>query len=676
MALKNTNKVFRNDGRDIKYLNKDFQQFRTNLIEFSKTYFPKTFSDFNEASPGMLFIEMASYVGDVLSYYIDDTLKESLMVHAEDLGNVLSLSQYLGYRPKVTSPSVVTISVYQLVPSIGSGTNNRPDDRFYLTIKDGMGVRSTSTNVQFLTTDVVDFNEEFGREITVYSRDNITGDPTFYLVKKQTNAISAEVRQDEFSFGSFQSFPTIDLQSTNIIEIFDVRDGNGNKYYEVPYLAQETIYIGEANTEINNPQFSEFRDGTPSRLRLLSTPRRFVTRVNEDSTTTLTFGAGGSSQNEELLIPNLKNVGLGLPNSINRLGESFDPTNFLKTNTYGVAPSNTTVTVRYLIGGGVESNVPVNDLTTIVDIEFDNDPSSFSPSDRLIYNRIISSVAVDNEIPASGGRDGETIEEIRQNALANFGSQNRAVTDKDYVVRSLSMPVKFGSVSKAFAISDGTLDNNTPSSILSSPNALQQFTDLVLDFTNSEDELSEEIIKESIKDFLVGKESNTKEKNNPFAVNLYVLGYDQQKKLTSLNRVIKENLKTYLNEHRMLTDGVNILDGFVINLGIDFDIKVYTNYNKTEVLLNCISQLKDYFEIDNWTFNQPINISEIELLVANVEGVQSVQKMEFYNKFGGEYSPNRYNVDEAIQGKILYPSLYPSVFEIKFPDKDIRGRVV
>ena len=676
MALKNTNKVFRNDGRDVKYLNKDFQQFRTNLIEFSKTYFPKTFSDFNEASPGMLFIEMASYVGDVLSYYIDDTLKESLMVHAEDLGNVLSLSQYLGYRPKVTSPSVVTISVYQLVPSIGSGTNNRPDDRFYLTIKDGMGVRSTSTNVQFLTTDVVDFNEEFGREITVYSRDNITGDPTFYLVKKQTNAISAEVRQDEFSFGSFQPFPTIDLQSTNIIEIFDVRDGNGNKYYEVPYLAQETIYIGEANTEINNPQFSEFRDGTPSRLRLLSTPRRFVTRVNEDSTTTLTFGAGGSSQNEELLIPNLKNVGLGLPNSINRLGESFDPTNFLKTNTYGVAPSNTTVTVRYLIGGGVESNVPVDDLTTIVDIEFDNDPSSFSPSDRLIYNRIISSVAVDNEIPASGGRDGETIEEIRQNALANFGSQNRAVTDKDYVVRSLSMPVKFGSVSKAFAISDGTLDNNTPSSILSSPNALQQFTDLVLDFTNSEDELSEEIIKESIKDFLVGKESNTKEKNNPFAVNLYVLGYDQQKKLTSLNRVIKENLKTYLNEHRMLTDGVNILDGFVINLGIDFDIKVYTNYNKTEVLLNCISQLKDYFEIDNWTFNQPINISEIELLVANVEGVQSVQKMEFYNKFGGEYSPNRYNVDEAIQGKILYPSLDPSVFEIKFPDKDIRGRVV
>lgn len=676
MALKTTNKIFRNDGRDIKYLNKDFQQFRTNLIEYSKTYFPKTFSDFNEASPGMLFIEMASYVGDVLSYYIDDTLKESLMVHAEDLQNVLSLSQYLGYKPKVTSPSVATVSVYQIVPAIGSGQNNRPDERFYLRIREGMSINSTSTNIQFLTTDLVDFNEEFERETTVYSRDSITGDPTFYLLKKEVNAISAEVREAQFSFGSFRPFPIITLNDTNVIEIFDVRDENGNKYYEVPYLAQETVYIEEANNEINNPQFLEFRDTSPSRLRLLKTPRRFVARVNEDSTTSITFGAGGGDGNEELLIPNLKNVGLGLPNSINRLGESFDPTNFLKTNSYGSAPSNTTLTVRYLVGGGVQSNVPAGDLTSIVDISFDNDPSSFSPTDRAIYNRIITSVAVDNEIPASGGRDGETIEEIRQNALANFSSQNRAVTDKDYVVRSLSMPVKFGSIAKAFAISDGKLDNNTPSSILSSPNALQQFTELVLDFTNSEDELTEEVIKSSIQEFLTGKEGNINEKNNPFAVNLYVLGYTQQQKLTPLTRVVKENLKTYLNEHRILTDGVNILDGFIVNIGIDFDIKVYGNYNKTEVLLECIDELKEYFQIDRWTFNQPINISEVELLVANVEGVQSVQKMEFHNKFGGEYSSNRYNIGEATQGKILYPSLDPSVFEIKFPDRDIRGRVV
>lgn len=676
MALKTTNKLFRNDGKDIKYLNKDFQQFRTNLVQFSKTYFPKTFSDFNEASPGMLFIEMAAYVGDVLSYYIDDTLKESLMVHAEDLDNVLSLSQYLGYKPKVTSPSVVTLAVYQLVPSIGSGEDNRPDNRFYLRLKEGMSARSTSTGIQFLTTDVVDFNEEFGREITVYNRDTITGEPTFYLVKKEVNAISAEVRTSTYTFGEFTPFPTIEITDTNVIDIYDVRDENGNKYYEVPYLAQETIYIDEANTEISNPQFSEFRESAPSRIRLLRTPRRFVSKINEDSTTTITFGGGGNSQNEELLIPSLKNVGLGLPNSINRLGESFDPTNFLKTNTYGSAPANTTLTVRYLVGGGINSNVPTNDITSITSVEFDNDASSFSPADRAIYNRIISSVAVDNEIPASGGRDGETIEEIRQNALANFGSQNRAVTDKDYVVRSLAMPVKFGSVSKAFAISDGSLDNNTPASILASPNALQQFTDLVLDFTNSESEVNAEVVKESVKSFLLGKESNSKEKNNPFAVNLYVLGYNQQQKLTPLTRLVKENLKTYLNEHRMLTDGINILDGFIVNLGIDFDIKVYGNYNKTEVLLNCINELKLYFEIDKWTFNQPINISEVELLIANIEGVQSVQRLVFMNKFGGEYSPNRYNVDEAIIGKILYPSLDPSVFEIKFPDKDIRGRVV
>lgn len=672
MALKTTNKLFRNDGRDIKYLNKDFQQFRTNLIEFSKTYFPKAFSDFNEASPAMLFIEMASYVGDVLSYYIDDTLKESLIVHAEDLRNVLSLSQYLGYRPKVTSPSVVTLSVYQLVPSIGVGEANIPDERFYLRIREGMTVNS-NTGIQFITTDVVDFNGDNNREITVYSRDTNTGDPVFYLVKKEVNAISATIKSETFDFGSFTPFPTITLSDTNVIEIQNIIDDNGSRYYEVPYLAQETVYIEEKNDDINNPQFSQFRTESPSRLRLLKTPRRFISRVNEDSTTTITFGSGGGQSNEELLIPNLKNVGLGLPNSINNLVNSIDPTNFLRTNSYGTAPKNTTITVQYLVGGGVESNVASNTITNITEIAFDNDISAFSVEDRAIYNRIISSVAVDNELPASGGRGGETIEEIRQNSLANFSSQNRAVTDRDYMVRALSMPPKFGSVSKSFAISDGSIDVNSVKSILNSPNLLDSFTDLVMDFKNSDDDVTRESISGAVNDFI---KNTTSYNSNPFAVNLYVLGYDSNKRLTNLSRIVKENLKTYLNEHRILTDSVNILDGFIVNLSLEFDIKVYNNYNKSEVILNCIDELRDYFDIDKWTFNQSINISDIELLLSNVEGVKSVQRLEFFNKFGGEYSPSRYDINSAIVGKILYPSVDPCVFEIKFPNKDIRGRVV
>jgi hypothetical protein len=675
MAITKSTKNFKNRGKDIKYLNKDFAQFRGNLIEFAKTYFPTTYSDFNESSPGMMFIEMASYIGDSLSYYIDDTLKESLMVHAEDIENVIALSQYLGYKPKVTSPSVTTLSVYQLVPSIGTGVNNTYDETYLLRIKEGMQVRDEDEN-NFITQDVVDFSDPSDREITIYSTDSTTGEVTFYLVKKYVDAISAELKTAEFTFGSYAPFRTIEISDTNVIDIYDVRDSNGNKWYEVPYLGQEMVFTDYPNTENNDPDLYQFKSTVPYVLTTLKTPKRFVKKVNGDSTTTIQFGSGDPSASDETLIPTLKNVGLGLPNSISKLEESFDATNFLKTKTYGTSPSNTTITVKYLVGGGVESNVKKGVLTNVSAVEYEEDTQLFTPTQLAIYNSAKTSLAVDNEIPASGGRDGETIEEIRQNALANFGSQNRAVTAKDYQVRTLSMPVKYGSISKAYATSDGSLDNNSPSSILASPKALNEFTDLVQSFVEKPDseEPNRETIQEEIRQFLVGKTSNDNEKNNPFAVNLYLLGYDNSKRLTTLNRAVKENLKTYLNEYKVLTDGINMLDGFIINVGVEFEIITYKDYNKSEVISDCISELKSYFQIDDWTFNNTINISELELVVANIEGVSSVPKLKIVNKCGGQYSPNSYNIEAATKDKIVYPSLDPSVFEVKFPDVDIKGR--
>jgi hypothetical protein len=345
MAITKTSKNFKNKGKDIKYLNKDFSQFRGNLIEFAKTYFPKTYSDFNESSPGMMFIEMASYVGDSLSYYVDDTLKESLMVHADDIENVIALSQYLGYKPKVSSPSVTTLSVYQLVPSIGSGADNTFDSTYFLRIKEGMRCESTNA-VQFITQDVVDFSDEREREITIYQRDGVSGEASFYLVKKQVQAISAELKTEEVSFGAFKEFQSIELSDTDIIDIYDVRDSDSNKFYEVPYLAQELVFTDYPNTENNDPDLFQFKSTTPYILNTLKTSRRFVKQVNPDSTTTIQFGSGDPTVSEEAIIPSFKNVGLGLPNSISKLEESFDPTNFLKTKTYGTSPSNTTITVK------------------------------------------------------------------------------------------------------------------------------------------------------------------------------------------------------------------------------------------------------------------------------------------------------------------------------------------
>jgi hypothetical protein len=678
MALNTTNK--NNKGRDIKYLNKDFGQFRDNLIEYAKTYFPTTYSDFNESSPGMMFIEMASYLGDVLGYYIDDNLKESMIHSAEDRANVVALANFLGYKPKVTSASLTTISVYQLVPSkrkasgdLYDGDNRFEIDAGYLVrIKEGMELTS-NTGVVFRTTELVDFNDTTDREISVYQRNELQ-EPTFYLIRKFVPAISAEVKTIDKTFGSAKQFDRIDLSDTNIVQIYDVRDSNGNKWYEVPYLAQELVYTDYVNTDQFDKDLAQFKETVPNILQVTKTSRRFVRQVNEDNTTSIIFGGGNSTSSDETFLPNFKNVGLGLNNSIDRLGASFDPANFLKSKSYGQAPSNTTLTVRYLVGGGINSNVSKGEIKRITKLEFEEDLSLFDEDELQMYGTVKNSIAAENEIPSSGGRGAETIDEIRENALANFGSQNRAVTRKDYVVRTLAMPARYGGVAKAYVSPDGVLDNNSPSSLLASPESLDEFAGLVLDLQDRK--LTETQLKTELQKFLTNKKGSVNEKNNPFAINLYVLGYNSNKNLTNLNRAVKENLKTYISEYRMLTDGVNLINGFVINIGVEFDIMVYNSYNPSEVKLQCITEIEKYFNIDNWTFNQPINVSELELIIAGVEGVQSVPKCEIVNKCGGSYSKHKYNIQSATKGKMVYPSIDPSVFELKFPGKDIKGRVV
>ena len=683
MALNNQIKDFKNKGRDIKYLNKDFVDFRENLIEFAKTYFPTTYNDFNESSPGMMFIEMASYIGDVLGYYIDDTLRESLLTTAQDRENIFELSKMMGYRPKVSSPATTKLSVFQLVPSrrltnaVSSGDLAfEPDADYYLRIKEGMEL--DADGVEFRTTDLLDFADATDRETTIYERDGATNNPKFYLVKKYVDVISAEEKKIEITFSATQSENAkIDIPDNNVIDVFDVRDANNNKYYKVPYLGQEMVYVEYSNTEGQDKDLFQFRDSVPQILKVIKTPRRFKAVTNPNGSTSIQFGSGDAGKNDELMIPTFKNVGLGLPNSIDKLGASFDPSNFLLTKSYGQSPKNTTMTVKYLVGGGVKSNVAANTIKRITKVEYDEDTSSFDQTAVNLYTTVKNSLAVDNDQPATGGRGAETLEEIRENAIANFGAQNRAVTAKDYQIRALSMPPKFGNVTKAFVQADGKLDDNSPSSVLASPTALDEFSRIVQDIV-SDGKVEDGEIKESITKFLSNKKQNIKEKNNPFAVNLYVLGYNSNKRLTSLNRAVKENLKTYLSEHRILTDGVNLLDGFVVNIGLDFDIRVYRDYNKREVITNCITALKEYFEIDKWTFNMPINIGDVEMLIGNIEGVQSVVKTEFKNLCGtaSGYSVNEYDVLAATKNKQIYPSLDPCVFEVKYPDKDIRGRVV
>jgi len=671
MAIKSINKNWGN-SKNVNYLGKDFDTLKQNLIDFTKTYFPNQYADFSDASPGTIFIEQAAAIGDMLSFYQDVQLKESMLSNATERKNVIALAQSMGYKPKVTSPAITTLTITQEV-SASSTLPYGPDERYYLRIKDGMEVIATSnSDIVFRTIDVVDFANSSSREIEVATRNSF-GIPQKYLITKQVQAISATEVTVTRNFTDNVDYPTTTLNDTNIIQILSVTNSDNEKFYEVPYLAQETIFVEQVNNSINNNEASISSD-VPYILEVQKVPRRFSVKVNSNNSIDLQFGNGSVNQNDETILPNTKNVGLGLASSIQRLNQGIDPSNFLKTSTLGIAPIDTELTIKYLVGGGIESNINQDDLTTIKRIEFEEDINSIPDEILTAYNDYKRAISVRNLEAAVGGRGSETIEEIRQNALAMFGSQNRAVTRQDYQVRALSMPERYGNVAKVYVSPDGEIDNNSPASILASPQNIAEFTNLVDSLKGSS---KQDIQKELVK-YLTQKKTSISEVNNPFAINMYILGYDVNKNLKQLNKTVKENLKTYLGQYRMLTDGVNIIDGFVINIGVDFEIIVYSNYNKREVLANCLTELQNYFNIDNWTFNKPINISEIELTLANVEGVMSVPSVKISNLCGGDgnYSPNRYNIDAATKGKIVYPSLDPSIFEVKYPNKDIKGRAL
>ena len=343
------------------------------------------------------------------------------------------------------------------------------------------------------------------------------------------------------------------------------------------------------------------------------------------------FGAGISDNNDEEIIPNPDNVGNGIAAFRRPIDVDIDPSNFLYTRAYGQAPANTTLTITYTVGGGVSDNVASSVLTKIENIEFDDDPNATTSA--AMVNFVKSSISTTNESPARGGKSADTLQDIKNNALSNFATQNRLVTKDDYIIRCYSMPAKFGSVAKAYIVPDDQLSQN---------------------------------------------QMETTRIPNPLAMNLYVLGVDNNNNLTSLNDAVKTNLKNYLDYYRILTDAVNILNAFIVNIGIEFEITVNSNYNSNEVLLLCINELKEYFSIDKWQINQPIIMSDVMNILGNIDGVQSVVDLDFKNLFNtaDNYSGNVYDLESATKQGVIYPPLDPAIFEIKFLNKDIKGRVV
>ena len=616
--------------KDIKYLNKTYTDFKTQLVDFAQVYFPDTYNDFSDASPGMMFMEMAAYVGDVLSFYQNTQLQENFLLLAKEKENLYNLAYSLGYRPKATNTSTVILDVFQLVPS-DSNNNYEPDMNYALTIEEGSTFLS-SDGPEFIIEKDVNFkldNDASPLDTSVYSINNSNNKPEYYLLKKQVQAFSGETNTQTFSIGSYRKFLTLEIDEPHIIGIEKITDGNGHVWTEVPYLAQDTVFEAVENIASNDPELHGYNESTPYLLKLKKTPRRFVTRLKSDQTLEIQFGAGENSIIDEEIIPNPDNIGLKIKDGRSKLEFAYDPSNFLYTGTYGIAPTNTELEVQYRTNSfGRLANVSSE---TINQVGITNIKHK-SGLDKGLLQYVKDSVAVNNMTPATGGGAGDSIQSIRLNAMANFSSQNRTVTKDDYLIRTLSMPAKFGRVAKAYITQDDQI-----SPLLTGPNQIP----------------------------------------NPMALNLYTLGYNNLGNLTRLNTATKTNLRTYLEQHRMLTDAINIKDAFFINIEIDFEIITFKNFNNQEVLFSCIQELKKFFLIEKWQINQPIIISEIYNTIGAVEGVQSVPDVTIKNVAGSDlgYGAYKYDLDDATLKGIIYPSLDPSIFEVRFPNTDIRGKI-
>jgi len=714
---------------NINYVGKDFNDLKISLMRYAKSYFPNTYRDFNETSAGMMLVELSAYVGDVLNFYIDSQYKEMLLPLAEDRKNVITLAKSVGYKVKPISPSYVMLTVKQTVGM----KDGAPDFTNASIIDKGMKVGSTiNSSLIFETLDVVDFkvSSSVDLEPEVTSVDDTTGIPDEYTLTRKVKAVSGETTSTTFTVGDSSKFLKLTLEDTNIIEILDVRDNNNNKWYEVEYLAQDKINIENHYTSDDNrtTAYSSIGSTTsyslpvPYSLNYKKVSKKFIIEVGDDNKTSLIFGNGilKNGQLFENLMVSLNQAGINLPGGEDDLNQAINPLLGDSYGTLGEAPSHTTLTVEYRIGGGIDSNTSSGDLTKIDTID-------------MLASTANSGITVTNDVPSSGGNSGDTIDDIRYGAISNHSTQKRCVTKEDFEARSLSMSPKFGSIAKIYASRSGAVRNAQRVQL---QNLVDRLTSIIdLNYKVYEPNLSQEVKQDRLNqirllldankdgglnpdDFkMLGETlemaySNVSQDDRLYTVDLYLLSYDNSKNFINTPNLIKQNLKTYLNEYRMITDQIIFFDGYVINFGVAFDVVCQKNENKNTVKLRCIQKIKNYFTIDKMQFKQILYTSELENLLMDVEGVRAVNYVTLtqvvdYNASSDStveiFSPGLYNVlissdgttstgnntgygyyydfsqfygpDSVAGDGVILPAYEPAVFELKNPNQNIKGVV-
>lgn len=589
----------------VKYTSRDFNSIKNELVEYSKRYYPNSFSDFNQASFGSLMLDSVSYVGDVLSFYLDYQFNESFLNSASEFDNILKISNQLGYKYGPRSTAYGEITMYIAVPT--NTTSTGPNIDYLPILKRGATFSSTGGLLFTLLKDV-DFSESTN-EVVVSKVDTVTGTPTEYAVKTKGIVQSGFYTQKNISVGAFQRFLKLDMGDLDVLEIVSVFDSDGNQYYEVDHLSQDVIF-----REI--PNFNFQTDGVSSILKPFPVPRRFI--VNRTRNTTfLQFGYGSEDQITTDTILDPAQVVLEMHAKNYFSDTAFDPTNLIKSDKFGVSPSNTTLTIIYRKANAATSNVASNTITRVVNTSytFPNMMNTTTAQRLAVQN----SLEVTNEQLLVGEIRLDQAEELRQNTMGFYAAQNRAVSLLDYQSIIYGMPSNYGRVKRCYITQD-----------------------------------------------------NDSFKRN---INIYIISETNSGTLTTAPAILKDNIKTWLTQYKMINDTIDILDAVVVNVGIDFNVIVSPDYDRIEVLNRALSAIRTEF-IKKLDIGQSFPIANIYNILNKLPGVLDTTSVVVNLKSGGIYSSSTLNVDKLLTYDGKYIKAPKNViYEVKYPLIDIKGTI-
>lgn len=595
------------------YLAKDFDAFRAQLLQYATLYYPDKIQDFSETSLGGVFLDLAAYAGDVMSFYLDHQYAELDPTTAVETSNIEKLIRSSGVPIVGSSPAIAEVTIYIEVPAISINDTISPSPTALPIVK-ANSIFAATNGVKFNLLDDVDFSKKQSDgtyaatvQIGVLNQD---GSPATFIMSLNGTCVSGVETSETFTFGQFTPFKTFTLAQPNVTDILSVIDDQGNTYYQVSSMTDDVVYRNVLNLARDSAEISEA-------LKVVPAPYRFVT-VNDLATrsTTLIFGAGDDASIENDAVPDPSDFAISLPYSKTFSRTSINPLQLLKTRTLGIYAANSQVTVTYRYGGGLNHNVAPETINLInqLSIEFPLNPTF----DVISFVR--SKLSVSNQKQATGGEDAPSIEQLKALIPSARNAQERIVTREDLLARVYSIPSNFGRVFRAAVRSNPT---------------------------------------------------------NPLSTQLFIVSRTPNSILINSADTLKENLKKYLAPYRLISDAIDILDAYIVNLSLLFEVVIDPSLNKQIVLQNVLRTLTEQLDVANFSIDQPIIISDIQNAIYTTQGVLSVTNLEFRNYSGmvnnRQYSDVTFDVKSNTRKGILYPPP-GGIFEFRFPDNDIIGR--